>query len=46
MFARLLAKKKEPGYVEDEGERRMKKIMDVVGKVDKQIDIFTKQLVF
>lgn len=44
MFARLLAKKKEPGYVEDASEKRMKKIMDVVGKVDEQIDTFTKQL--
>lgn len=43
MFARLLAKKKKPGYVEDESEKRMKKIMDIVGKVDAQIDTFTKQ---
>ena len=43
MFARLLAKKKSPTYVEDAEEKKMKKIMDCVGKVDKQIEMYTKQ---
>lgn len=44
MFARLLAKKKKnPDQPEDAAEKRLKKIMDVVGKVDNQINTFTKQ---
>ena len=44
MFARLLAKKKKnPDQPEDAADKRLKKIMDVVGKVDNQINTFTKQ---